>query len=360
MNPVNLFEFEELAKQSVEKSAYDYIASGAEDEITLRENREAWERIVFRPRVLVDVSKVDMRTTLFGTEISMPVILAPTAMQKLVHDEGECATAKAAQAAGTIYTLSTISSCSIEEVAEASEGPKWFQLYFNKDREITKDLLDRAKNSGYSAVCLTVDTPTLGRREPDIRNNFAPPPHVKIVNYEPYLNLEEMPREVQGSALAAYASTAMDAAMNWDDVAWIKSISDLPLLLKGVVTSEDAKLAVEAGVDGIIVSNHGGRQLDGAPATVEVLPEVVEAVDGAFDVLVDGGIRRGTDVLKALAIGAKAVQIGRPYVWGLAVDGERGVKRVLAMLKDEFELAMKLIGCTSVDEINASHVMLPW
>ena len=360
MKPVNLLEFEALAKEKLERTAYDYIASGAEDEVTLRENREAWERIILHPRVLVDVSQIDMSTSLFGQEISMPVLLAPTAMHTLSHPDGELATARAAAASKTIFTLSSISTYSIEEVAEASEGPLWFQLYFHQDRNVTKDLLDRIKNCGYQAICLTVDTPRLGRREPDIRNGFNLPPHVILKNYEPYVELDALPEDFRGSALAAHALTMMDSSMNWDDVAWLKSITDLPLLLKGVITGDDARLAVENGVDGIIVSNHGGRQLDGAPATVEALPEVIEVVDGHFDVLIDGGIRRGTDVLKALAMGAKSVLIGRPYVWGLAADGEAGVKRVIGMLREELEIAMMLAGRRSIAEIDESLVSYNW
>ena len=360
MNPVNLMEFEAIAKEKLEKQAYDYIASGAEDGVTLRENRDAWERIVFHPKVLVDVSSVDTKTSLFGQEISMPVILAPTAMHTLSHPEGELATCRAAAAAKIIFTLSSISTYSIEQVAETSDGPLWFQLYFHKDREVTKDLLKRVEAAGYQAVCLTVDTPTLGRREPDIRNGLHLPPKVILRNYEPYVDLDSLPDDYRGSALAAHALTMMDPSMNWDDLAWLKSITKLPILLKGVITGEDAKRSVENGADGIIVSNHGGRQLDGVPATVEALPEIVDAVDGAFDVLIDGGIRRGTDVLKALAMGAKAVQIGRPYVWGLAADGEAGVKRVIGMVREELELAMKLAGRTSIAEIDESLVTYPW
>lgn len=356
MTPVNLFEFEALAKDKLEKSAYDYIAGGAEDGVTLRENRQAWERIQFHPRVLVDVSKLDLKTRVLGQEISFPVILAPTALQKLSHPEGEMATARSAAAAGTIFTLSSIASCTIEEVAKVSKGPLWFQLYYSKDRQVTKDLLERAKKNNYSAICLTVDTPRLGRREQDIRNRFQLAKGVTLKNFEKYMNLKDMPAEMHGSALAAYSVTTMDPSLSWKDLDWLCSISDLPILLKGIMTPEDALMAVDHGVDGIIVSNHGGRQLDGAPATIEVLPDIVDVVSDRTEVLVDGGIRRGTDVLKALALGAKAVLIGRPYVWGLAVDGESGVKRVLGMLRDEFELAMTLAGATSVAEIDANLV----
>jgi (S)-2-hydroxy-acid oxidase len=356
MNPVNLLEFEALAKERLEKSVYDYIAGAAEDGITLRENREAWERIQFHPRVLVDVSNVDLKTRVLGQEISFPVILAPTALQRLSHPDGEMATARAAAAAGTIFTLSSIASCSIEEVAQVSSGLRWFQLYYSKEREISKDLLERAKKSGYSAICLTVDTPRLGRREQDIRNHFQLAKGVTLKNFEKYMNLKDFPAEMHGSALAAYSVTTMDPALNWKDLDWIRSVSDLPIILKGVMTAEDALLAVEHGVDGIIVSNHGGRQLDGVPATCEVLPDIIDVVADKIEVLVDGGVRRGTDVLKALALGAKAVLIGRPYVWGLAVDGEAGVKRVLGMLHDEFELAMTLAGATSIAEIDPNLV----
>lgn len=356
--PVNLFEFEALAKEKVEKSAYDYIAGGAEDEITLKDNREAWERIRFRPRVLVDVSEIKTSTEVLGQEISLPVVIAPTALQQLVHPDAEIATAKAASAAKTIFTLSSISTRSIEEVAESCEGPRWFQLYYSKDKSITENLLKRAKGNGYSAICLTVDTPRLGRREQDFRNQFTLPPGVLLKNYEEFVDLENMPPDLQGSALAAFAFNAMDPSMNWEDLAWIKETAQLPLILKGIVTAEDARKAIDYDVDGIIVSNHGGRQLDGAPATIEALPEVVHAVKGRIDVLVDGGVRRGTDIVKALALGAKAVLIGRPYVWGLAADGELGVKRVIGMLREEFELAMSLVGCNSVQQLDRSYLSL--
>ncbi len=355
MNPVNLFEYEALAKAKLEKTAYDYIAGGAEDEISLRENRHAWERIQFHPRVLVDVSKVETEIQIFGQKISLPVILAPTAMQKLSHPDGELATARAAAAAKTLFVLSSISSCSIEEVAEAA-CPRWFQLYYSKDRAISKDLLERAERHGYTAICLTVDTPRLGRREQDIRNGFQLPPGIKLKNFEKFVDLSALPADVHGSALAAYAFGMMDPAMDWKVIDWIRSVSKLPILLKGVMTPEDAKLAVKHNVNGIIISNHGGRQLDGVPAPIEVLPKIVKAVEGRLEILVDGGVRRGTDVLKALALGARAVLIGRPYVWGLAADGEAGVKRVIGMLRDEFELAMALAGCPSISKITPDLV----
>lgn len=358
-SPVNLLDYEPLARERLPRPIYDFVAGGAEDEVTLKANREAFQRLQLLPRVLVDVSKVDPSTTVLGTRLSFPVILAPVALHKLAHPQGELATARAATAAGTVMVLSTMSSYRIEEVAAASKGPKWFQLYVHPDREITKRLVARAEEAGYSALVLTVDVPRLGRREADFRNRLAFPEGVFPINYLGEVELDSLPVQTQGSVLAAQGAVLIDPALSWRDVDWLRSITSMPLLLKGVLNPQDALIALDHGVAGLIVSNHGGRQLDTAPPAIDALPRIAEAVAGRVELLVDGGIRRGTDVLKALALGASAVLIGRPYVWGLAVGGQSGVSHVLSLLRAEFEMAMALTGCVSVSSITSGLVRRP-
>ncbi|GER24605.1 peroxisomal (S)-2-hydroxy-acid oxidase [Striga asiatica] len=344
----NVMEFEAIAREKLPKMVYDYYASGAEDQWTLQENRNAFSRILFRPRILVDVSKVDVSTTVLGHTISMPIMVAPTAMQKMAHSEGELATARAASAAGTIMTLSSWGTCSVEEVASTGPGIRFFQLYVFKDRNVVRQLVRRAENAGFKAIALTVDTPRLGRREADIKNRFALPANLTLKNFEG-LDLGTIDR-TNDSGLATYVADQVDRSLNWKDVKWLQTITNLPILVKGVLTAEDAKLAVQAGVAGIIVSNHGARQLDYVPATIMALEEVVKAAQGRIPVFLDGGVRRGTDVFKALALGAS----------GVFVNGESGVKKVLQMLHDEFELTMALSGCRSVNEITRAHITTPW
>ncbi|CAI0545008.1 unnamed protein product [Linum tenue] len=331
----NVMEFEEIARQKLPKMVYDYYASGAEDQWTLKENRNAFSRILFRPRILVDVSNIDLTTTVMGFKISMPIMIAPTAMLKMAHPDGEYATARAASAAGTIMTLSSLATSSIEEVASTGPGIRFFQLYVYKDRNVAAQLVRRAERAGFKAIVLTVDTPRLGRREADIKNRFV---------------CEPLPRRIQ-SLLSICVQL---------DVKWLQTITLLPILVKGVLTAEDAKLAVQNGVAGIIVSNHGARQLDYVPATITALEEVVKAAEGRVPVFLDGGVRRGTDVFKALAMGASGVFIGRPVVFSLAADGEAGVRKVLQMLRDELELTMALSGCTSIEEITRNHIITDW
>ncbi|CAM6044396.1 unnamed protein product [Sphagnum compactum] len=351
---VNVCEYEEAAKHKLPKMVFDYYASGAEDQWTLKENREAFERIRFRPRILIDVTSVDLTTTVLGFKISMPIMVAPTAMQRMAHPEGELATARAAAAAGTIMTLSSWATSSVEEVASVGPGIRFFQLYVYKDRNVVAQLVRRAEGAGFKAIALTVDTPRLGRRESDIKNRFALPPHLTLKNFEG-LDLGHM-EKTSDSGLASYVAGQIDRSLSWKDVKWLQTITKLPILVKGVMTAEDTKLALQAGVAGIIVSNHGARQLDYVPATISALEEVVQAASGRVPVFLDGGVRRGTDVLKALALGAAGIFIGRPVVFALACDGEAGVKKALKMLRDEFELAMALAGCTKVKDINRSHV----
>ncbi|XP_015085811.1 (S)-2-hydroxy-acid oxidase GLO1-like isoform X1 [Solanum pennellii] len=354
----NVMEYEILAKERLPKMIYDYYASGAEDQWTLQENRNAFSKILFRPRILVDVSNIDTTTSVLGYKISMPIMVAPTAMQKMAHPEGECATARATSAAGTIMTLSSWGTSSVEEVASTGPGIRFFQLYVYKDRNVVMQLVKRAERAGFKAIALTVDTPRLGRREADIKNRFVLPPNLSLKNFEG-LDLGKIDK-TDDSGLASYVAGQVDQSLSWKDVKWLQTITHLPILLKGVLTAEDARLAVESGAAGIIVSNHGARQLDYAPATVMALEEVVKAVQGRLPVFLDGGIRRGTDVFKALALGASGVFIGRPVVFSLAVDGEAGVRKVLQMLHDEFELTMALSGCLSIKEISRSHITTPW
>lgn len=355
MQFTNLLQLEALAREVLEPSRFDYIAGGADDEVSLVRNREDWERITLRPRVLVDVSDIDTASTVLGTPISMPVMLAPASGHKLCSSEGEIATARAAAAAGTVMVLSTVSTVSLEDVAAAVDAPRWFQLYVYKDREVTRNLVTRAEAAGFRALCVTVDVPIIGNRERDMRNNFSFPADMPLANFVD-MQLQKMPTGVVGSGLGAYISSKWDPALSWADIDWLRSVTALPVVLKGILTAEDATLAVEHGVAAIIVSNHGGRQLDSVSSGIAALPEVVEAVDGRLEVLVDGGVRRGTDLLKALALGAQAVLIGRPYMYGLALEGEAGVLRVLEMLRSEVSLAMALSGRPNIKSIDATLV----
>ncbi|KAG6499240.1 peroxisomal (S)-2-hydroxy-acid oxidase GLO3 [Zingiber officinale] len=355
MEITNVSEYEEIAKQKLPKMIYDYFASGAEDQWTLRENRNAFSRILFRPRILVDVSKIDLTTTVLGFNISMPIMIAPSAMQKMAHPQGELATARAASAARTIMTLSSWSTSSVEEVNSTGPGIRFFQLYVYKDRNVVLQLVRRAERAGFKAIVLTVDTPRLGRREADIKNRFTLPPSLTLKNFED-LDLGKMDK-TNDSGLASYVASQVDRSLSWKDVKWLQTITSLPIVVKGVMTAEDTKLAVQAGVAGIVVSNHGARQLDYVPATINSLEEVVKAAQGKVPVFLDGGIRRGTDVFKALALGASGVFIGRPVIFALAADGEAGVLKVLEMLRDELELTMALSGCTSLEQITRNHII---
>ncbi|KAL2652075.1 hypothetical protein R1flu_020203 [Riccia fluitans] len=350
----NVSEYEEVAKRKLPKMVYDYYASGAEDQWTLQENRHAFERIRFRPRILIDVTNVDTSTTVLGHKISMPIMVAPTAMQRMAHPDGELATARAVASHNTIMTLSSWATSSVEEVASVGPGIRFFQLYVYKDRNVVAQLVRRAERAGFSAIALTVDTPILGRREADIKNRFALPPHLTLKNFEG-LDLGQM-EKTQDSGLASYVAGQIDKSLSWKDVKWLQTITSLPILVKGVITAEDTHLAIQCGCAGIIVSNHGARQLDYVPATISALEEVVKAAGARVPVFLDGGVRRGTDALKALALGATGVFVGRPVLWGLASEGEAGVKKVLQLLREEFTLAMALAGVTKVSEITRAHV----
>lgn len=353
--PVNLHEYEALARKLLPPMVYDYFAEGANDELTLAENMRAWQRLRLRPRVLVDVSHIDPTTTVLGRTLTMPVLTAPCSFNVLAHPEGECAVARATSAAGIIQIVSMTATRSIEEIAATGQGPRWFQLICFRDREITRDLVRRAEAAQCSALCLTIDQPLQGRRERDLRNRFQLPSDVAMRNLEPYA-ADRLAADA-GSPLAKYVDDMFDASLTWEMVGWLRSITRLPILVKGILTAEGANLAIEHGAAGVIVSNHGGRQLDGVISTCEALPAVVDAVAGRAEVLVDAGIRRGTDVLKALALGARAVMIGRPYLWGLAVDGEQGVSRILEMLRQEVILAMGLTGRPTVSQIDRTLIV---
>ncbi|GAA6624050.1 alpha-hydroxy acid oxidase [Scytonema sp. NUACC26] len=364
--PLNLFEYEKLAVECLSQMALDYYASGAWDEVTLRDNRTAFERYKLRPRILVDVSKRNFATQILGQPILMPLLIAPMAFQCLACPEGEIATARAARSSGVGMVLSTLSTKSIEEVADSCHSfdtasdvkpeayrpaLQWFQLYIHKDRGLTRALVERAYTAGYKALCLTVDAPVLGRRERDRHNEFVLPQGLQLANLVNMSGLN-IPYQAGESGLFTYFAQQLDPAVTWKDLDWLQSLSPLPLAIKGILRGDDAARAVEYGAKAIVVSNHGGRQLDGAIASLDALAEVVKAVDGRAEILIDGGIRRGTDILKALALGAKAVLVGRPILWGLAVAGEAGVARVIDLLKDELDVAMALSGCASVEDID--------
>lgn len=353
--PINLHEYEDLARQQLPQMTYNFFAGGANDELTVAENVRAWQRVRLRPRVLADVSNLDLRTSVLGAPVAMPILLAPCGFNALAHPDGECAVARAAAAAGVIQVVSTAANKSLEEVAAASDGVRWFQLYCYRDRGITRALVEAAEAAGYSALCLTVDLPMLGRREREIRDQFHLPPGITMKNLEPFAT-DAIPAIAVGSALTKYVNELWDSSLTWDDVDWLRSISRLPVVLKGILTAEDAVIAAEHGAAAIIVSNHGGRQLDGSVSTCQALPEVARAAAGRLQILVDGGIRRGTDVLKALAVGARAVLIGRPYLWGLAVGGEEGVRHVLELLRNELALAMALAGRPTIRDIDSALI----
>ena len=334
MEAINVFDYEDLARARLEPGTWNYYQDGANDGVTLRANRAAFERVRLRPRVLVDVSTCDTRTTALGNPLRMPIMIAPTAFHCLAHPEGECATARGAGKAGALMVASSSSTRSLEDIAEAASGPLWFQLYVTT-RTTAERLVHRAAAAGYRALVVTVDSPRWGRKEYAMRSGFRLPPKANF--------------SAEDEALGTVSLT-------WQELAWLRSLTSLPIVLKGILTAEDARLSVEHGVDGIVVSNHGGRQLDGVAASIEALPEVVEVVDGRCEVYVDGGIRRGTDIVKAIALGARAVLVGRPVLWGLAVDGAEGVCQVLELLRAELELAMALAGRPVLESIDQSLV----
>ena len=353
MEVLNLADLETLARARLPQMAWDYYASGADDESCVRRNCEAFEQLALHYRVLVDVAHRTLDTTVLGQRASLPVLVAPTAFHKLAHEEGELASVRAAGDAGTIFILSTLSTTRVEDVVAAAAGPVWFQLYVYRDRKATEALVRRVEAAGCKALVLTVDAPLLGRRERDVRNRFALPPGLAVENMHGY---EEVARPAMDSGLAEYFANLIDPSLTWDAITWLRSLTKLPVLVKGIVRADDAARAVAAGASGIVVSNHGGRQLDASPATIEVLARISDAVAGRTEILLDGGVRRGSDVIKALALGAKAVLVGRPVLWGLAAAGRAGVAAALGVLRREIDLAMALCGCPDVASITRDLV----
>lgn len=352
---INLDELEARARELLSPMAFDYIAGGAADEWTLHENRAAFKRLRLVPRMLTGTRERQTTTTVLGTHVALPVLVAPTAMHGLVHPDGELATARGAAAADTIMIASSISNYSLEAIARARGGACWFQLYVYRDRALTRALVERAQAAGYSALCVTVDAPLIGRRERDVRNRFTLPAGLTLANFEG-TTAADIPAADSDSGMTSYVATQWDDALSWRDIEWLRSLTSLPLVLKGIMSPADAALAAEHGAAAVIVSNHGGRQLDTVPAAITVLPRIVEAVDGRLEVLLDGGIRRGTDVLKALALGARAVLLGRTILWALALDGASGVESALGHLQQEIALALALLGCSSVAELSDSFL----
>lgn len=353
--PLNIQDLEDAARDSLPREVFDYYAGAAWDLQTLHENRDAYRRLQIHYRVLRDVSARSAACRIFDTELAMPIFVAPTAFHKLACPDGEMATARAAGAVGTLMTLSSLSTCLLEEVAAAATGPLWFQLYINKDRGFTRELAQRAVAAGYRAIVVTCDTPCWGVREADVRNGFHLPPGLEAINLIDSHRCSTVLSHA-GSGMGQIMSWMLDPALTWRDIAWLAAEVNVPVLVKGLCRPDDALLAVQHGARGVIVSNHGGRQMDYAPATIDVLPRIMQAVGGQVPVMVDGGIRRGTDVLKALAAGATAVQVGRPVLWGLASGGEQGAATALGMLRNEFDLAMALAGCASLGEITGDLV----
>ncbi len=350
-----LSDFEAAAKGRVPHMAWEFFNGAAADEITMRWNLEAYQRIKLKPHVLVDVSKLDTRVHLLGQELAFPIILAPTAYHKLAHPEGELATARGAGAAHATMVVSTVATTSIEDIAKVATQPLWFQLYVQRDRGFTRELVQRAEAAGVRALCLTVDTPITGARNRELRAQFELPPELDRPNLRGLkvggVAVATDPSAHLATGESIYTS-ATDPSMTWKDLDWLLSFAKVPLLTKGILNPEDADRAVKAGVAGIMVSNHGARNLDTLPATIEALPLVAERVAGRVPVIVDGGVRRGTDVLKALANGANAAMIGRPYLYGLSVAGDAGVARVVDILRREFEMAMALTGRPTIASID--------
>lgn len=349
---LNLFDYQAEARELMAPASYEYVTGAAADELTQRWNREAFERVALAPKVLVDVSKLDTRVTLFEQELPFPILLAPTGFQRLTHLDGEIAVAKGAGAAQALLVMSSAATTAVEDIGKAATGPLWFQLYVQRDRGFTRELVGRAEQAGAKALVLTVDTPVIGARNREARSGFCLPPGMDLPNLKGAYGKENAtPHRSLGDGIY---SEALDPTLTWKDVDWLMKTATVPVLLKGILNPGDAERAAGAGVAGIIVSNHGGRNLDTTPASLDALPQVVERAGDEMTVLMDGGIRRGTDVLKALALGARAVLIGRPYLYGLGVAGAEGVTRVVNILRREFEMAMALTGRTRLKELDRS------
>jgi L-lactate dehydrogenase (cytochrome) len=375
----NIEDLRRRAGRRLPRFLFDFVEGGADDEVTMRANRQAFGDYTFRARTLVDVSARDLSTTLLGQRLALPVILGPVGLAGLLAPKGEVLAAQAAARKETIFVLSTMSVCTIEEVAAAAPAPRWFQLYIWKDREITRSLVERARAAGYSALCLTVDVPDMGNRERDVRNGFVVPPRPTLGNVLDLLlhlgwvlRMTRSPRATFGNfvetkslarrdavSVAGFTSRQFDQSVTWADLEWLRGLWAGPMVLKGITNAEDARRAVEHGVQAIVVSNHGGRQLDGLPTALDVLPEIVDAVGGRAEIILDGGVRRGSDVVKARALGARACMIGRPFLYGLAVDGQSGVELVLELFRKEIDNTLTLLGCPRLDQLDASYLRGP-
>eukprot|EP00963_Diacronema_lutheri_P013096 scaffold2274_cov343-Pavlova_lutheri.AAC.9 len=354
---VNLEQFEEKAREVLPTMVYDYFASGSDTETTLRWNRESFQRYMLRPRILKSVEQVDTSIDVFGTRVGSPVLIAPSAMQKMAHPIGEIGMVKAASTQGNALILSTMATTSLEDVADHSRTVLLFQLYVLKDRNYVRRMVQRAECAGYKGVVVTVDAPVLGNRERDKINRFTLPGGLRLEHLVEFSPEEgSMPTNQSGSALVTLFQESLDQTLTWNFIEELRTMTSLPIIVKGVLTGDDAEEALAAGVDAIIVSNHGGRQLDYAPAALDVLPEIASAVQGRVPIWVDGGIRRGTDVLKCIALGASAVLLGRPVLYGLAVGGQAGVERVLELLHEEIKTGMALLGARSIAEISEAHI----
>jgi len=372
----NISDLRAMAKRRLPGGVFDYIDGGAEDEKTLARNSDHFDRWSFRPRVLRDVTNTDTSVDLFGATIPYPLVLAPTGFSRIADSQGELSVARAAERAGLPYSLSSLATRSIEEVAEVSNGSKWFQVYVWKDRGIVKEMVGRAQQAGYDAICITVDFATLGRRERDVRRGFTLPPKIGLdtivdgvlhpqwtldfVKSEPILfaNVSGTGGEdgTDAVGLADYVKTQLDSSLSWDDIEWFRSIWDGPIVLKGIQDVDDVAVAADMGIDAVALSNHGGRQLDDAPSPIELVPAAVDIADGRTDILCDGGVRRGADVVKALCLGAKACMVGRAYLYGLGAAGERGVDKALGLLTSEIERTMKLIGAPSTAHLGTEYL----
>lgn len=372
---VNIDDLRKRARRRLPRAVFDFIEGAAEDENTARRNCTGFDRVSFRNRVLVNAGKVDLSTTVLGQRVELPIILAPVGLCGMVAPRAEVPCARAANRAGAVFTVSTLSTVTLEEVVQEAPGPHWFQLYVHPDRQLTRGLVERARAAGYKALVLTVDVPVVGRRERDFRNGVTIPPKITLRNaldtarkLRWLWNLVRDPIEFanfrapsDGARRRVFGKQAplaglTDATLSWDDLKWFRSLWPGPLAIKGIMTAEDARMAVAHGMDAVIVSNHGGRQLDGVPGAIEVLPEVIDAVDGRAEVILDGGVRRGSDAVKAIALGARACMVGRPYLYGLAADGERGVDQVLSLLRADIERTLTLLGCKTLPALDRSFI----
>ena len=355
MSWINLYELESIAKSKVEKTAFDYIASGATDEITLRKNVEAYKKIQLIPKRLASNKYPITNIELFGQKMEYPILIAPTAFHGLSHEDAEVGTAKAAKESGTTMILSTLSNSTIEDVAK-SNANLWFQLYIFNDRDITLELVKKAEQNNYKAIVVTVDAPILGKREQDIRNEFHLPNHLSIINLAHHINAAQLDQHTSTSSLEKFFKEQLNNQLTWDDIEWLATQTKLPIILKGILHPDDARRSLDVNIAGIVVSNHGGRQLDTEISSIEALPEISKIIKSKIPILLDGGIRRGTDILKALALGANGVLIGRPIVWGLADDGHQGSIKVIEFLREELVQSMQLIGCKNINDLNQSFI----